>query len=207
MGRRDVLLLDKAELTSGSTWHAAGLVGQLRSHRNLTRMLTYSVELYEMLGDETDLCTGGKQSGCLYLASTADRMCELKKAASTARTFGLEMHSISPREALDLFPLLVIDDLAGAAFMPTDGEADPAGIAMALIKGTRNRGCKVREHTLVTGFQREGRSIAFAYLPVEQASRIGGFEIEVYRELHPVPLRPQRQFVDPGREKLPARAR
>ncbi len=159
MGWKDVLIVEKAELTSGSTWHAAGLVGQLRSHRNVTRMLKYSVDLYGRLEEETELSTGWKPSGCLHLASTRERMFELRKAASTARTFGLEMHIVSPEEAGKLFPLLVIDDVIGAAFMPTDGEADPSGITMALAKGARNRGCRVREHTLVLGFEHKGRRV------------------------------------------------
>jgi len=159
MGWKDVVLVEKAELTSGSTWHAAGLVGQLRSQRNITRMLNYSVKLYEELEGETELSTGWKRSGCLHLAGTQDRMFELRKAASTARTFGMEMHMVSPEEARELFPLLVIDDVVGGAFMPTDGEADPAGVTMALAKGARNRGCKVMEQTLVTGFHREGRRV------------------------------------------------
>ena len=159
MGMKDVLIVDKAELTSGSTWHAAGLVGQLRSQRNITRMLTDSVRLYESLEEETELSTGWKRSGCLHLAATRERMFELKKAASTARTFGLEMHMVSPEEARDLFPLLEVCDIIGGAFMPTDGEADPAGVTMALAKGARNRGCRVMEHALVTGFDLLGKRV------------------------------------------------
>jgi len=153
MGCKDVVIVEKGELTSGSTWHAAGLVGQLRSERNLTRMLQYSVSLYETLEAETGLATGWKKSGCLHLAATPERMCELKKGATTARSFGLEMHLISPREAYDLCPIISLDGIIGAAFMPTDGQADPAGITQALAKGARNRGAKIYEHTLVTGFE------------------------------------------------------
>ena len=106
MGWQDVLLLEKGELTSGSTWHAAGLVGQLRSHRNVTRMLQYSVSLYKTLEAETGLTTGWKQSGCLHLASTQERILELKKGATTARSFGLDLHMITPEEALKLCPIL-----------------------------------------------------------------------------------------------------
>jgi 4-methylaminobutanoate oxidase (formaldehyde-forming) len=106
MGWQDVVLIEKDELTSGSTWHAAGLVGQLRSDRNLTRMLQYSVDLYGQLEEETGQNTGWKKTGCLHLASTAERMLELKRGATTARSFGLEMHIITPREAYDLCPMI-----------------------------------------------------------------------------------------------------
>ena len=152
MGWKDVVIIDKGELTSGSTWHAAGLVGQLRGERNITRMLQYSVSLYEELEAETGLATGWKKSGCLHLAGTRDRMYELKKGATTARSFGLEMNIISPREAYDLCPIITVDDIIGAAYMPTDGQADPAGITQAMAKGARNRGAEIYEHTLVTGF-------------------------------------------------------
>ncbi|MDH3879591.1 MAG: FAD-dependent oxidoreductase, partial [Desulfobacterales bacterium] len=153
MGWKDVVIIEKGELTSGSTWHAAGLVGQLRSERNITRMLQYSVSLYEQLEEETGLATGWKKSGCLHLASTPERMFELKRGATTARSFGLEMHMITPKEAYDLCPILSLEGIIGAAFMPTDGQADPAGITQALAKGARNQGAKIYRDTLVTGFE------------------------------------------------------
>lgn len=152
MGCRDVVIVEKGELTSGSTWHAAGLVGQLRGERNITRMLQYSVNLYETLEEETGLTTGWKKTGCLHLAKTPERMYELKKGATTARSFGLEMNIITPSEAKQLFPVMTIEDLVGAAFMPTDGQVDPAGITQAMAKGARSRGCKIYERTLVNGF-------------------------------------------------------
>ena len=153
LGWKDVIILEKGELTSGSTWHAAGLVGQLRSHRNVTRMLQYSVSLYETLEAETGLTTGWKRCGCLHLASTEARLFELKKGATTARSFGLEMHMITLEEALKIFPILDMDGIIGAAFMPSDGQADPSGLTMALAKGAMNRGAAVEQKTLVTGFQ------------------------------------------------------
>ena len=159
MGWQDVVIVEKGELTSGSTWHAAGLVGQLRAERNITRMLQYSVSLYETLEQETGLTTGWKKTGCLHLAKTAERMFELKKGATTARSFGLEMNIITPSEAAKLFPVMETGDLVGAAFMPTDGQADPAGITQALARGARSRGCKVYEHTLVTGFEFDRRRV------------------------------------------------
>jgi 4-methylaminobutanoate oxidase (formaldehyde-forming) len=153
MGWKDVVLIDKGELTSGSTWHAAGLVGQLRSERNITRMLQYSVSLYEQLEAETGFATGWKKSGCLHLASTKERMFELKKGATTARSFGLEMNIITPQEAYDLCPIISLDGIIGAAYMPTDGEADPSGITQALAQGARSRGAKIYRNNLVTGFE------------------------------------------------------
>jgi sarcosine dehydrogenase len=153
MGWNDVVIIDKGELTSGSTWHAAGLVGQLRSERNITRMLQYSVGLYDQLEAETGFATGWKMSGCLHLASTKERMSELKKGATTARSFGLEMNIITPREAYDLCPIISLDGIIGAAYMPTDGEADPSGITQALAQGARSRGAKIYRNNLVTGFE------------------------------------------------------
>ena len=152
-GWRDVIIIEKGELTSGSTWHAAGLVGQLRSHRNVTRMLQYSVSLYETLEAETGLTTGWKRCGCLHLATTEARLFELKKGATTARSFGLEMHMITPKEAQKIFPILDMDGIIGAAFMPSDGQADPSGLTMAMAKGAMNRGATVEQKTMVTGFQ------------------------------------------------------
>ncbi|MBT6612927.1 MAG: FAD-binding oxidoreductase, partial [Deltaproteobacteria bacterium] len=159
MGWTDTVIIEKGELTSGSTWHAAGLVGQFRNDRNLTRMLQYSVSLYDELEKETGLNTGWKQTGCLHLAKTKERMYELKGGATTARSFGLEMNIITPREAYDLCPIISYEDLVGAAFMPTDGQADPAGITLALAKGARNRGAEFYERTLVTGFDIEKNRI------------------------------------------------
>jgi len=115
-------------------------------------MLQYSVSLYETLEEETGLTTGWKQSGCLHLAKTPERLFELKKGATTARSFGLEMNIITPSEAKKLFPIMEEKDVIGAAFMPTDGQADPAGITQAMARGARNRGCTIYERTLVTGF-------------------------------------------------------
>jgi len=159
MGCRDVVLLEKNDLTSGSTWHAAGLVGQLRKERNITRMLQYSVGLYEKLEAETGLATGWKKSGCLHLASTQERMHELKAGATTARSFGLEMNIITPKEAYDLCPILSLEGIIGAAFMPTDGEADPSGITQALAKGARKGGTKIFIDTAVTGFAFDNRRV------------------------------------------------
>ena len=158
-GCEDVLLVEKGELTSGSTWHAAGLVGQLRSSRNVTRMLKHSVELYESLEAETGQATGWKQVGGLRLACSEERMQELRKGATTARSFGLEMHMLSPQEALDLFPIMSPKDIVGGAFLPTDGYADPSSVTRALAKGARDRGVTIERGVRVEEFLLKDRRV------------------------------------------------
>ena len=145
----NVLLLERHQFTSGSTWHAAGLVGQLRSNANITRLLGYSVELYEKLEAETGYATGWKRNGGLRLACTADRWTEVKRQATTARSFGLEMHLLSPAEAQALWPLMTVDDVVGAALLPTDGQASPSDITQALVKGARMAGAVLIEGVAV----------------------------------------------------------
>ena len=128
----EVLLLEKAELTSGSTWHAAGLVGQLRSSANITQLLGYSIELYNKREAETGLATGWKMNGGLRLACNQERWTEVKRQATTAHSFGLDMQLLTPQEAQDLWPLMDISDVVGAAFLPTDGQASPSDITQAL---------------------------------------------------------------------------
>src|ERR1700752_4577229 len=142
-GWRDVVLLERHKLTSGSTWHAAGLVGQLRTSANITQLLKYSVELYDKLEAETGQATGWKRNGGLRLACNEERMTEIKRQATTAHSFGLEMHLLTPKEAQDLWPVMDIADLVGAAFLPTDGQANSADIAQALAKGARAGGVKI----------------------------------------------------------------
>ena len=154
-GWRDVVLLERDNLTSGSTWHAAGLVGQLRTNANITRLLKNSVELYERLEAETGQASGWKRNGGLRLACNADRMIELKRQATTARSFGLEMHLLSPSEARDLWPLMDASDLVGAAFLPTDGQANPSDITQALARGARKQGVRIIEGCAITGFRVE----------------------------------------------------
>jgi 4-methylaminobutanoate oxidase (formaldehyde-forming) len=154
-GVDEVLLLERDALTSGSTWHAAGLVGQLRSSANITQLLGYSVALYERLEAETGLATGWKRNGGLRLACTTERWTEVKRQATTARSFGLEMQLLSPKEAQALWPLMRIDDLVGAAFLPTDGQASPSDIARSLAKGATQQGVMIREHMPVTGLRVE----------------------------------------------------
>lgn len=146
----EVLVLERHQLTAGSTWHAAGLVGQLRTSANITRLLGYSVELYRKLEAETGQATGWKMNGGLRLACNEHRWIEVKRQATTARSFGLDMHLLTPAEARDLWPLMQVDDLVGAAFLPTDGQANPSDITQALAKGARLAGAKFIEGVSVT---------------------------------------------------------
>ncbi len=157
--KADVLLLEQGKLTSGSTWHAAGLVGQLRSSAGITQLLKYSVDLYQRLGEETGLETGWKMSGCLRLACNDDRWIEFKRLATTARSFGMEMHLLSPAEVKAMWPLMMVDDLVGATFLPTDGQANPSDITQSLAKGASMAGARLVEGVEVTGFRVEGTRI------------------------------------------------
>ena len=154
-GAKDVLLLERGQLTCGSTFHAAGLVGQLRSSANITRVLKNSVELYRSIEAETGQATGWKMNGGLRLACTQERWIELKRQATTAHSFGLEMELLNPQEAQELWPLMEVGDVIGAAFLPTDGQANPSDITQALAKGARMHGVKIFEDTAVTGIRLE----------------------------------------------------
>ena len=156
LGRTDVLLLEQGKLTSGTTWHAAGLVGQMRPNRNMTVMSKYGIELYATLEAETGLATGWKQCGSVNVARTPERMKVLKKQATMANSFGVECHLISPREAGERYPVMRTDDLQGAIWLPGDGKANPADLCMSLAKGARNRGVKMVEDVEVTGVIIEG---------------------------------------------------
>ena len=157
--KADVVLLEQGKITSGSTWHAAGLVGQLRASASITRVLKYSVELYKGLAAETGLETGWKMTGCLRLATNADRWSEYRRLATTARSFGMEMHLISPDEVKRMWPLMDTSDLVGASWLPTDGQASPSDITQSLAKGARMHGAKLHEGVTVTGFAMDGRRI------------------------------------------------
>lgn len=150
--KADVVLLEQGKLTSGSTWHAAGLVGQLRSSASITRVLKYSVDLYKGLEAETGLATGWKMTGCLRLATNADRWIEYKRLATTAKSFGMDMQLLSPAEVKTMWPLLEAGDLVGASWLPTDGQASPSDITQSLAKGARMHGARLFEDVRVTGF-------------------------------------------------------
>lgn len=156
--KADVILLEQGSLTSGSTWHAAGLVGQLRSSASITRVLKYSVDLYKGLEAETGLATGWKMTGCLRLATNQDRWTEFKRLATTAGSFGMDMHLVSPEEVKRMWPLMNVDDLVGASWLPTDGQASPSDITQSLARGARMHGAKIVENVRVTGFEmKDGR--------------------------------------------------
>ncbi len=158
--KADVLLLEQDMLTSGSTWHAAGLVGQLRSSASITRVLKYSVDLYKGLEAETGLATGWKMTGCLRLATNQDRWTEFRRLATTAKSFGMEMHLVSPEEVKRMWPLMNVDDLVGASWLPTDGQASPSDITQSLARGARMHGAKIVEKVQVTGFEmQDGRIV------------------------------------------------
>lgn len=157
--KADVLLLEQGQLTSGSTWHAAGLVGQLRSSASITRVLKYSVDLYKGLEAETGLATGWKMTGCLRLATNQDRWTEFKRLATTAKSFGMDMQLISPQEVKRMWPLMDVSDLVGASWLPTDGQASPSDITQSLAKGARMHGAKIVEGVRVTGFEMDGGRI------------------------------------------------
>ena len=159
-GAKDVLLLERGQLTCGSTFHAAGLVGQLRSSANITRVLKNSVELYRTIESETGQSTGWKMNGGLRLACTKERWTELKRQATTAHSFGLEMELLSPNEAQELWPLMEVEDVIGAAFLPTDGQANPSDITQALAKGARMCGVTIFEETSVTGIRLVNQQVA-----------------------------------------------
>lgn len=157
--KADVIVLEQNKITSGSTWHAAGLVGQLRSSASITQVLKYSVDLYKKLEAETGLQTGWKMTGCLRLATNEDRWIEYKRLATTAQSFGMEMHLLSPAETKKMWPLLETSDLVGASFLPTDGQASPSDITQSLAKGARMHGAKFFEGVRVTGFEIENSRI------------------------------------------------
>jgi glycine cleavage system aminomethyltransferase T/glycine/D-amino acid oxidase-like deaminating enzyme len=160
LGLTDVLLLEQGKLTSGTTWHAAGLVGQMRPNRNMTQMSKYGIELYATLEAETGLATGWKQCGSVNVARTPERMKVLRKQLAMARSFGVECHEISPAEAGDKYPIMRTDDLQGALWLPGDGKANPADLCMSLAKGARQRGVRIVEGVEVAGVRIEHGRVA-----------------------------------------------
>jgi 4-methylaminobutanoate oxidase (formaldehyde-forming) len=146
-----VLLLEQGTLTCGTTWHAAGLVGQLRATEAGTRLVQYSTELYSRLEEETGLATGFRRCGGLTLARTPDRMVQLRRTAASAAAYDLECELLTPAHAQERWPLIRADDLVGAIWLPGDGRADPADLTQALARGARNGGARVLERVRVTG--------------------------------------------------------
>jgi glycine cleavage system T protein len=156
LGWSDVVLLERSELTSGSTFHSAGLVGQLRGSLSLTKMMMRSVDLYRSLEEETGRTPGWHEVGSLRLASTDERMQELSRQAGWAKTFGLPLELISAKEAQELFPPMSAEGVLGAAYLPTDGYVDPSELTFALVTGARRRGVEVLTGTRVAGIEVSG---------------------------------------------------
>ncbi len=150
-GWTDIVLVDRAELTSGSTFHSAGLVGQLRSSVTLTKMMMYGSELYRRLAAETGTDPSWHEVGSLRLASSPERYEELRRQAGWAKSFGLPLELIGPEDARALFPLMSTEGVLGAVYLPTDGWLDPSGLGLALAAGARQRGAQIRTHTRVVG--------------------------------------------------------
>ena len=155
LGWTDVLLLERRDISCGTTWHAAGLVGQLRATHNLTRLAAYGGELYSRLEAETGQATGFRRCGSLSVARTRDRMIELKRSAAMARCFGIDVELITPEEAGKRWPLMRTDDLAGVVWIPGDGRTNPIDTTRALAIGARNGGALVRENVKATGIHRK----------------------------------------------------
>ena len=170
-GWTDIVLVDRAELTSGSTFHSAGLVGQLRSSVTLTTMMMYSTALYRRLRDETGADPSWHEVGSLRLASSTARFEELQRQASWAKTFGLPLELISAGEARDRFPLMTTDGVLGAVWLPTDGWLDPSRLAMALAAGARQKGVTVRTHTRVVRIGVERRRVTGVEVELRDGSR------------------------------------
>jgi len=157
-GTQDVLLLERKRLTCGTTWHAAGLVGQLRATKNLTRLAQYSADLYERLEAETGQATGFARTGAISIATDSERMEELLRDAAVARSFGIKAARLSPQEVRDRWPVVSIDDIVGAIHLPSDGQVSPVDVTRALAEGARLRGATIRENIKVTDvLTRNGR--------------------------------------------------
>lgn len=150
LGWRDIVLLERKQLTCGTTWHAAGLIGQLRASLNMTRLAKYSADLYIKLEEETGVATGMRQCGSITVALTEARKEEIYRQASLARAFDIDVQEVSPEEVLKMYPHLNISDVTAAVHLPLDGQCDPANIAMALAKGARQNGARIIEGVKVT---------------------------------------------------------
>ena len=154
-GWKDVVLLERKQLTSGTTWHAAGLIAQLRATQNMTKLAKYSQELYGTLEAETGVATGFKRVGSITAALSDERLEEIYRQAAMARAFGVEVEEISPVEVKAKYEHLNIDGVVGGVYLPLDGQGDPANIALALAKGVRQGGAIVKERVKATGVVRD----------------------------------------------------
>lgn len=159
LGWTDVVLLERKKLTSGTTWHAAGLIGQLRTSENLTKLSKYSCELYMKLEEETGIATGMRQSGSISVALTDHRWEELRRLATLAHTFDVEAETVTPSEIKAMYPHMTTSDVIGGVYLPKDGQCDPANIAMALAKGARMGGARIIEDIKVTAVHDNGHAV------------------------------------------------
>ncbi len=171
MGWNDVLLFERKRLTSGTTWHAAGLIGQLRASSNMTKLAKYTADLYAKIEEETGVATGYRQCGSISVALTDERREELLRSASMARTFGVPVEEISPSEVKDRYPHIEVGDVTQGVWLPTDGQGDPANIALALAKGARQHGAKTIEGVKVTEIHRDGARVTGVDWETEKGER------------------------------------
>jgi len=159
LGWTDVVLLERKRLTSGTTWHAAGLIGQLRPSQNMTRLAKYSRDLYAALEEETGVATGLSVRGSISVALTDHRWEELRRQATLAHTFGVDADLVTPDEVKALYPWLTTDDVIGGVHLPGDGQCDPANIAMALARGARMHGAAIFEGIRVDAVEDDGARV------------------------------------------------
>ncbi len=178
-GWKDVVLLERKQLTSGTTWHAAGLIAQLRATANMTKLAKYSQELYGSLEEETGVATGFKRCGSITVALTEERKEEIYRQAAMARAFGVEVEEISNERVAELYPHLNIEDVKGAVYLPLDGQGDPANIALALAKGARQRGGIVKERVKVTDIVKQGRKVTGVDWVADDGSASGHIECDM----------------------------
>src|SRR5438309_3122248 len=160
LGWKDVVLLEQNQLAGGTTWHAAGLIGRLRTTNSMTKINKYSAGLYAGLEQETGHPVGWKQVGSLIVARSKDRLSQLRRTAAMSEWFGVEVHLINPEIAREKWPLLRVDDVLGAAWLPHDGKVIPREVPVALAKGAHSRGATILENVRVTGvLHKDGRVI------------------------------------------------
>ena len=159
LGWKDIVLLERKALTSGTTWHAAGLIAQLRATANMTKLAKYSQELYGGLEAETGVATGFKRVGSITAALTSERLEEIHRQAAMARAFGVEVEEISPAEVKARYEHLNVEDVTGGVYLPLDGQGDPGNIALSMARGARNMGATVKERVKVTSISKTGRRV------------------------------------------------
>ncbi len=160
MGWKDVVVVERHEITSGSTFHSAGLVGQLRTSSSLTKLMRYSTDLYRRLKDETGVDPGWREVGSLRIASSSERMEELKRIVGYSKAFGMPLEMLTPKECHGLFPLMSLDGVQGGVYLPTDGYIDPTGLTNALMAGAKSRGAKFYTGARVTGITVKNNQVA-----------------------------------------------